>query len=182
MKDRKGWKKSTIWAKLYRWFYCIEKQEMPDNLCPYFHKSVWMYFAIIPYTLFSIPVIIISFFDEAGIYNSWQRIGFSCLIYLAILAVWGIIFVPYFVIVWGDVDIVGFWEFLFAVGVVIYSAGILIGGYELIKFIGKASARGIHNAVDGIGDTQYGKKSVMIVEFAKAKYHKYCPKIEWEDD
>lgn len=49
-------KENSITARLYRWFYT--KQNMPNNLCPYFWKVVIMYLVIVPYSLWCLPVIV----------------------------------------------------------------------------------------------------------------------------
>ena len=178
----KGWKKSSIFARLYRWFYVIEEYDMPENLCPYFWSTVFMYFAIIPYTLFSIPVLLINAFTKEGFENPWQRLGFSALIYVFLFLGWSILFVPYYFYTWGAVDAVGFWEALVSIGVLLWIVGILAGAYYLLKFVFKMFSRGVVAAVDSIKPSKdVREKSNMLAEFIKAKYKKYCPKIEWEE-
>jgi acyl-homoserine lactone acylase PvdQ len=48
-------------AQLYRWFYATE--QMPQSLCPYFWKLVLMWVFILPYTILSLPVILMDLKD-----------------------------------------------------------------------------------------------------------------------
>lgn len=162
---------------------------MPTNLCPYFWKSVWMYVAIIPYTLITLPMVIIEMFGIEKPDSAWQRVGFASLIYFFAFVGWAVVFVPYFGFTYGwTTDAIPFWDFLFKMGVTMWVLGILIGGAYLVKFIFKMLIYGVEHAVDSIkysNETdalgRRKRKKNMVVEFIKAKYHKYCPNIEWEE-
>jgi hypothetical protein len=178
----KGWKKSSLFAKVYRWFYVIGKHDMPENLCPYFWSTVFMYFAIIPYTLFSIPVLLINAIIKDEVENPWQRLGFSLLIYFMLFLGWSVLFVPYYYYTWGSVDAVGFWESILIIGHLVWLVGIIAGAYYFVKFLLTMFGKGIKAAAQSIKPSEDAReKSNMLAEFIKAKYNKYCPKIEWEE-
>ena len=48
-------------AQLYRWFYATTT--MPQSLCPYFWKLVIMWLLILPYSILSLPVILMDLKD-----------------------------------------------------------------------------------------------------------------------
>ena len=176
METVKGWKKSSLPSRYYKWFYA--EYDLPTNLCPYFWKSMFMYIMTVPYLILSLPTLIIAAINRDDPDDTWQRLIIGIVIYAAIFLAWSFLFVPYFILVWGDVDAVGFWNVLMVVGLLVWIIGIIIGIFQLIKLILRYAARFGEKTVDTI---QYSKPTNMITAFVKAKYHKYCPKIEWED-
>lgn len=174
--------KNSITPRLYKWFYGVsDYQGLPNNLCPYFWKVVLMYLTIIPYTIFSIPVVVYDLFDkqyENGDRKTGERLGISVGVYIALFAISALI--SAIVALFIKVD-KGIWfEFLVAGGVLIWVGLIVIGIIEGVKHL-----REYTTTNDSYYDEQQDKwvvkktKVNMTSEFIKAKYNKYCPKIDW---
>lgn len=160
---------NSITAKLYRWFYVTDK--MPTNLCPYFWKCVLMYLLILPYTIFSLPSILLDLIPSMKDFNNIKStmdrpksaIGLYFILYLVISVIFTLIFI------WSatpsDIDN---YAHLYLPGVII-SATTLIG---LVGFLYTKNKkhRGERNKTDNI-----------TISFIKSRYNKYCPKINWVD-
>lgn len=174
--------KNSVTSRLYKWFYGVsEYQGLPNNLCPYFWKVVLMYITIIPYTLFSIPVVVYDLFDkqyENGDRSIGQRLGVSFGVYFGLLLLTGVItsIAGLFV----KIEPKSFWEFCQFLGCMIWAIAIIVGIIEGVKYLREWSTRD-----DGYYDETQEKwvvkktKVNMTSEFIKAKYNKYCPKIDW---
>lgn len=169
-------------ALAYRWFYGLEEYELPNNLCPYFWKTVFMYIVIVPYTLFTIPVIILELFSKGyknGDRSCGDRIGLSIGVYIAgfvvisLLSAIGLFFFNY--------TKNSFWEVSSVIGILFWALGIGIGGWELFKFLGNKAVEN-KNYYDHEKNEYVTIKSkpTLVAEFVKAKYNKWCPRIDWE--
>lgn len=176
----------SVSARLYRWFY--DKEQMPDNLCPYFWKLVLMWLMILPYMVVTLPVQIRTKFRQKPID---ETIAYTIAAYLllAMLVIYSILPIHLFFGVDG-------W---FIDGALPGSAGlwavtIALSIYGLIDFLYKKfkKSKWSKKMYDEYGHVYYGydsygrkiyypiKKPNIIVEFIKAKYNKYCPKITWD--
>jgi hypothetical protein len=173
---------NSVSAKLYKWFYAVsEYQGLPNNLCPYFWRMVLMYLTIIPYVLFSIPVVVYDLFDKNysnGDRKTGERLGVSAGVYIALFAITALI--SAIVALFIKVEKNTLFEFLVVGGVLIWAGLIVIGIIEGIKHL-----REYATTNDSYYDEQQNKwvvkkaKVNMTAEFIKAKYNKYCPKIDW---
>lgn len=173
---------NSVSAKLYKWFYAVsEYQGLPNNLCPYFWCMVLMYLTFIPYVLFSIPVVVYDLFDKQyrnGDRKTGERLGISVGVYIALFAISALI--SAIVALFIKVDKGSWFEFLVAGGVLIWVGLIVIGIIEGVKHL-----REYTTTNDSYYDEQQDKwvvkktKVNMTSEFIKAKYNKYCPKIDW---
>jgi hypothetical protein len=174
--------KNSVSSKLYKWFYGVsEYQGLPNNLCPYFWKLVLMYLTIIPYTLISIPVVVYDMFDkqyENGERSTGERLGVSCGVYIGILLVTSLItaiagfFTP--------IETKSVWEFCQILGCMVWLGLILIGIVEGIKYLREYSTTDKSYYSETENKWVYEKTKVnLTTEFIKAKYNKYCPKIDW---
>lgn len=166
-------------AKLYRWFYNVVKEKMPSNLCPYFWKLLTAY-------VFSIPLIIITlpfeiFFGKFGKYNEsiGERLWVS-------FVIWVICFFASSALTSVSV-LFGYWPeentfiiHIIHVGLLVWGlavcVGLLIPITYIIKKIREPKPK---TTVDDILPKE--KKPNIVVEFVKAKYNRYCPKIDWND-
>ena len=169
-------------ATLYRWFYGLELYELPQNLCPYFWKSVLMYLTIIPYSLFCLPVLIWEIFDENykdGDRSCGERIGVSFATYVAglilaaLCAAVGWLFFTY------TKD--SFIEALGVIGTLCWGFGICLGIWWLLGYL-KDKAFNTESKWDA-EKRQYVKYTpapAATLEMIKATYHKYCPKLDWK--
>jgi hypothetical protein len=174
---------NSISVKLYKWFYATNV--LPTNLCPYFWKLVFAWFIVIPYSLFCIPVILMELFDktyEVTDNSTGKRIGYSLLTYfLLFLAVCMLSFVGLFFI---EPEKDSFYGFMGTIGALLWVTGIIIGIIEGVKAFKEWNrTRKIKYDENGyrIWNQPKEEKTYLVVEFAKAKYNKYCPKIEWND-
>ena len=155
---------NSFTARLYRWFYY--RDTMPNNLCPYFWQLVLMWLVIVPYTVFTLPVQLYRKFkeNEKGEILAISMFSYLVLFFISclILAI-GLFFTKY--------PKGGWFETAALLGAFIWLILIVLGGWKLIDI-----------CYDKYGDRISIKsdKPSLIVEFAKAKYNKYCPKIDWK--
>lgn len=161
---------NSISAKLYRWFY--ETNIMPNNLCPYFWKLVIAYTFALPLLILTLPYTIL----HREKHSSTPRIVYSILFYLitfaviSMLSVFGLGFaIPeentlYFIMVIFGLAV---WISIFLFGVA-KLISVLIIKWQSWRYYKKY-----------IYDKPKTTKVNLIVEMVKAKYHKYCPKIDW---
>jgi uncharacterized Tic20 family protein len=173
---------NSISSKLYRWFYGTK--ELPNNLCPYFWKLVLAWLVFIPYSLFCLPVILHELFDKNYKYtdnSTGKRIGYSFFIYAIVFFVICMITSISWFFVLPEKD--SLYSFMGTVGVLLWVISIVIGIIEGYKVYNEWNYRR-KIKYDENGDRIYNQpkeETYLIVEFAKAKYNKYCPKIDWID-
>jgi len=171
---------NSLNAKLYCWFYGERRHRLPNNLCPYFWKLVLAWILVVPYALFTIPVVLSELFSksyENGDMKTLSRVGISLVIYvgLFILLCMGTAVATLFTTFAKGTF---FGEIWFG-GVLFWVIGICVGVYHGIKALGEYI---IESSIprDEHGYRIYTeKKPNLVVEFVKAKYNKYCPKIDW---
>lgn len=177
--------KNSVSSRLYKWFYAVsEYQGLPNNLCPYFWKVVLMYLTIIPYTLFSIPVVVYDMFDkqyENGDRKTGERLGISVGIYIALFILATLISAILALFI--KVEKNTLFEFLVVGGCLFWSALTVIGVIKGFEYVREYSTRD-ESYFDEQQDKWVVKKAKvnMTTEFIKAKYNKYCPKIDWVGD
>lgn len=164
-------------SKLYRWIYYTDDMEMPTNLCPYFWKLVVAYIIALPVLVLTLPIELIRLFVkdkekmEAPLIT---RIFMSVIFAFALLFIAAVLapislFFGYTPI--EDSSI----EHLISGGIFIWVVGIIFAiGYG-IKYLYDRHK----NRRKNISTSDETEKSNIVVEFVKAKYNKYCPKIEW---
>jgi hypothetical protein len=170
---------NSVSARLYRWFYSTHK--MPENLCPYFWKLVLMWVFILPYSLLSLPTIIMDW-KESDIKTTGERMGTGVVAWLILfilicmLSVFGVFFMKF-------PNEKSPWWTMLTIGLICWGATIVIASLELIKFsIKKWKNRHIKYDKDGyrIWEPVKEKQDSIIIEFVKAKSNKYCPRIDWK--
>jgi len=169
---------NSLSAKLYRWFYGTSK--MPNNLCPYFWKLVISIVFGVPFGIFTVPHILVYYKDNSRDSIS-ERIGVSAVYWIMIfclismLSVFGLFFVS------PEKD--SFYNNMIIGGIVLWIFAIVIGSYYLIQLlIEKWQNRHLERYTDENGKTwahPKEKKSNILIEMIKAKYNRYCPKIDW---
>lgn len=167
-------------SKTYRWFYVTD--QMPQNLCPYFWKLVLMWILIAPYTILSVPYMIFYKNDKAS--SIGEKPGSGLIIWGFLAMVASMIF-----------SISLFWikfpkdSFLLNVqvtGVLLWMVLIFVVVYQVILWIReKYKESKIKYDENGLRIWEYKeykeeKSHSIIKEFLKAKYNKYCPKIDWK--
>lgn len=173
---------NSVSVKLYKWFYGVsEYQGLPNNLCPFFWRVVLMYLTFIPYVWLSIPVVVYDLFDKQyrnGDRSVGGRLGVSFGVYVALFIVTALIttIIGFFT----HIEPKSFWEFLQLTGSVFWGGLILVGSIEGIKYLREYITKD-DSYFDETQDKWVTKKAKvnMTTEFIKAKYNKYCPKIDW---
>lgn len=165
--------RNSISARVYREVY--NTRHMPESLCPYFWKLVLAYPLIVVLLPLLIPTwITLKFQDEDD--NEFP---------IGAKAVMGVLLYGFgFVIFMFGVFISSFWvtyyiktpmyQFYICGGVITLILGVA-GGYLLVKslIVNRKYKRKFNNEY-------VEEKPNLIVEFVKAKYNKYCPKITWK--
>jgi hypothetical protein len=154
---------------------------MPDSLCPYFWKLVLMWILIIPYATLSLPYIFtFGRQDPLGSHFA-EKPGSGLILWLVIYFIGGMLFslsVFWYVFpadTYGrSVQVMGCFIWIIALCVLAYRGVIwAIEKYKRSKI--KIDERG-HRIWEPTP-----KKSNVLTEFIKAKYNKYCPKINWNE-
>ena len=178
--------KNSNSAKLYRWYY--DQNVMPTNLCPYFWKLVLMWITILPFTLITLPAQVITKFNKKTFGESF---GYTFAFYfvsfvLMVLAALPISFFTTFAVG-------GFWDNMRNGSILFWFLVIVVALCCTIKYLFIWIKEGV-KLYDNNGDRYYGydsegnkiyyktKKPNIVAEFIKAKYNKYCPKIDWQDE
>lgn len=161
-------------SKLYRWIYYSDTNEMPNNLCPYFWKLVVAYIIALPVLVFTLPYELVRLFiknKEEMDMPLLPRIISTVIFVLALILIASVLapislFFGYTPIEGSKLEsIIHFGVFLWVIwGIVglVYGIRYLVDKY-------KNRSKVIKEA----------KSENIVVEFVKAKYNKYCPKIEW---
>jgi hypothetical protein len=177
--------KNSFTSRLYKWFYGVsEYQGLPNNLCPYFWKVVLMYLTIIPYTLFSIPVVVYDLFDKQyknGERTTGERLGISAGVYIGLFVLATLISAILALFIKVEKDTL--FEFLVVGGCLFWAGLTVVGVIEGVKHLREYTTtdKGYYDTTE---DKWVVKKTKvnMTTEFIKAKYNKYCPKIDWVGD
>jgi len=161
---------NSISSRLYRWFY--ETNIMPNNLCPYFWKLAIAYTFALPLLILTLPHTILN----NGRHSSTPRIGYSILFYLitffviSMLSVFGLCFVT------PEENTLYFFMVIF--GIFAWILVFVFCGVSLIdKLVTKWRSYRYYKKYF-INKPKTAKVN-LIVEMVKAKYNKYCPKIDW---
>lgn len=158
-----------VW--LYKITYTTNNYDkrLPTNLCPYFWKLVFAFIVFIPNIILQIPIHIFDLFS----YNKFDnRIGeyriFGLITYVGIGFVLGYI---YTIIQWFKMMFNAYsYDYRLAI------VGYIVTSILAIIFI----VIGILEYYENKEYVYKEKKPSIIKEFIKAKYNKYCPKIDWE--
>jgi hypothetical protein len=172
---------NSLNSKLYRWFYAQSKNALPSNLCPYFWKLVMAWVVLIPYALFCAPSIILNEAFSKGYRNgqvkTGERMFHSVVVYLLIfvLLAMGAAVATLFTTLYKGTFFGEIWFGGVVFWILLIGFGIIEGIKALIEYI-----KDSRKVYDEDGYRVYpDKKPNLLIEFFKAKYNKYCPKIEW---
>ena len=174
---------NSISSKLYRWFYGTN--DLPNNLCPYFWKLVLAWLVLIPYSLVCAPVIIGELINKDYRYHdnsTGKRIGFSVLIYTLLFFIGCMLSSIGWFFIHPEED--SFYQFMGTLGFCLWGCAIVISVVEGYKAFKEWNySRKIKYDKNGyrIWNEPKEEKTYLVVEFTKAKYNKYCPKIDWID-
>ena len=157
---------NSLSAKLYRWFY--KTDTMPTNLCPYFWKLVTAVILSPLFAIYTLPYEIIN-------YKRWHRYTYGDMLGMS-LAYWCLIAVVICMI-----SPLGFFFYIPDKGSLLWVMmvlGFCVWALLIVIVIGWAITKTAEYLKSKKSDDE--KTDNIIVEMVKAKYHKYCPKIDWK--
>jgi hypothetical protein len=169
--------KESTTASLYRWYYATKN--MPQSLCPYFWKVVIMYLTIIPYTILSLPYMVLNGKDKSSAWGEKPGSGFLIWVGLGLVASMFWSLTIFFVGLFPKdsfaqgMQILGLMLWVVAIGT---SIGLLV---RWLVEKHKQSKIKYDEYGYRIWEPVKQKDPNLIVEFIKASYNKYCPKIDW---
>jgi len=167
--------KNSITARLYRWFYATN--EMPNSLCPYFWKLFIMWILIVPFYIFTLPT---RLFEGSRDASPVKLFLMSLFIFGFLYVVFSMISFLIIVIIFDKTPINGFMYCSSIIGFFGWLFLIAFGLFELWDFIEDKTTSAIYNRKHNHVGTKEANKPSIIVEFIKASYNKYCPKIDWK--
>ena len=142
---------------------------VPNNLCPYFWKTIAAMLLFIPNIIFRIPVVILSLFfsKNAKFEQNDGRTGIGILIYIILAAAIFVIIFLYNYLLW--LFNAHSYDSVFAT---LGGIELLIGLFFLIRYFWLENR---------IGNTiAHTASNNMVVNYTQAWYHKHCPRINWE--
>lgn len=176
---------NSISSKLYRWFY--DTNRMPETLCPYFWKLVFAWTLTVILSPLLLPTWIVrklsNDFDEDCPIGPYIVIGFLVYTVIFLLICSGVFISAYWITY--HHDSIGFPLYVSGIFVTVIGSVALIswGANELKKLIRDRKYKQTvwSDELDmHIPNPHYREpKPNIIIEFIKAKYNKYCPKIYW---
>lgn len=169
---------NSVSARLYRWFYATSV--MPESLCPYFWKLALMWVFILPYTILSLPTMAMDFKDPSEHRSTGERVGVGLIMWFFIGMITSML--SWIGLIWVTPTKDSVFLHMLVIGFIGWGVTIILGLVALFKWsMEKWKQRGIKYDKDGyrIWHTE-PKQSSIITEFVKAKYNKYCPKIDWK--
>jgi hypothetical protein len=126
-------------------------------------------------------VIVYDLFDkryENGDRATGERLGISCGVYIGALILTALItaIVGFFT----PIETKSFWEFCRILGCMMWVGVIIIGVIQGVKYLREYSTTDKSYYDETENKWVYKKTTVnLTTEFIKAKYNKYCPKIDW---
>lgn len=162
--------KNSIHANLYQFTF---NSELPGNLCPYFWKLVWATIIFIPNFIIQIPSRIQNLFEGEG-RDAVDHRACGTIIYLGLLFLATYIYSTY---QWGKamLDCYSYNSQFANTGIALNSIIIAVFLICLIRRI----IKGMKKEHEGVEKKE--KQPSVVIEFIKAKYNKYCPKIDWDE-
>jgi len=177
--------RNSISARVYRNFY--ETSNMPESLCPYFWKLV----AAWPVTILFLPLLLPFWIgdkftksqDNNGRMPFPAQAFVGLIIYLAIYLIFcvGVTITSFWITYSEKSD----WYGRYLVGwIAIVSTLICLIIYGIMEWRKNLRIKKIERRYDAEGNYIHSyeeEKPNIFVEFVKAKYNKYCPKIDWKN-
>jgi hypothetical protein len=165
--------KNSLHAKLYRFTY---EKGLPPNLCPYFWKLVGAAIIFIPHFIFRLPVTIRQWImKDKEFVGPNECLGISLVIWILLtFAVWYIIGqVNWFKAMFGC--------YSYSQGWANFGWGVNLFAIIITFFVLRHEYPEWFSSKGEYGEYQE-KRPNIIVEFFKAKYHKYCPQLQWVEE
>lgn len=160
--------KKSLHARLYQFTFTTS---LPENLCPYFWKLVWAVIVFIPNFIIQLPSLIVDklYKDKWMDCADHRDNGLSIYRWMFFLFV-------YFGITWHWIKAM---FHCYSYSYVAANLGLAVNAIIGIVLIFAISIEW-QNRIEERKNKKREKKPSIIIEFIKAKYYKYCPKIDWE--
>jgi len=155
--------KKSIHARLYKITY---SSALPQNLCPYFWKLILATVVFIPNFIIQLPVLIYDLFTGGDNDSPKEKIENGFFTYFALGLLFLYLTSQYYLI-------------KAAFGCYSYEKGFANGGLIVDGFIVGLITFGVIGSIFEKRQNN-DKEPSIISEFIKAKYNKYCPKIDWK--
>lgn len=156
--------RNSLHAKLYEFTYT---SDLPSNLCPYFWKLVWATIIFIPNFIIQLPALIINLFRrESYDCSDFRALGIITYILLAVVYGYGMATFHWTKAMFNCYSYsseLANWGIGLNAGFIVITLGVLLVNHLVKPQKNKKE-----------------KKPSIIKEFVKAKYNRYCPKIDWE--
>ena len=174
---------NSLSARVYRNFY--ETSHMPESLCPYFWKLVAAWPLTILFSPLLIPFWIVDKFKGE---NDNTRMPFPAQVLISLLMYAAVFCVFCLGVTISSIWITHYqgthWYEWYISGFIIMFVLLVVG---IILLIGELKERRRQKRRDAQYDengnflpTDEPEKPNILVEFIRAKYNKYCPKIDWK--
>lgn len=170
-----------ISARLYRWFYATK--DMPQTLCPYFWKLVIAYLLFIPWAIISLPIRVIGIDTD----SSGEKFIMSLILWTCVcMGLCGLFSITAF---WKFYDEQTFLGKVQRAGIITLIIVTLLSlAIGIVYLVGHIKDRRTIKQLEYIWSDEgvvknpdyIAPKPNLVKEFIKAKYHKYCPKIDWK--
>ncbi len=157
---------NSISAKLYRWFY--KTDTMPPNLCPYFWKLVTAVILSPLLAIYTLPYEIINY-KRRRLETYGDMLGTSAAYWCFIAAI--ICMISPLGLFFCIPDKGSLLSVIMTIGCILWGSLIIVGiTWAIVKTVVYLESK----------KSDDEKTDNIIVEMVKAKYHKYCPKIDWK--
>lgn len=156
--------RNSLHAKLYEFTYT---SDLPINLCPYFWKLVWATIIFIPNFILQLPALIIILFTKhSHDYGERRNMGGATYLILMILFLY---LLPTINWIKAIFNCYSYAQDLAIIGGIMNTIIFIASASFFIKYLLKKRNKQIVE-----------KQPSIVAEFIKAKYNRYCPKIDWE--
>ena len=157
---------NSLSAKLYRWFY--KTDTMPTNLCPYFWRLVTAVILSPLFAIYTLPYEIINYKRQRwDTYRDMLGISLVCWCLIAVI----ICMISPLSLFFYIPDKSSLLWTMMSIGLICWGTLILVGiTWAITKTVVYLESK----------KSDDEKTDNIIVEMVKAKYHKYCPKIDWK--
>ena len=174
---------NSLSAKVYRNFY--ETSRMPESLCPYFWKLVVAW----PITILFSPLLIPFWIVDKLNGGDGESVPFpvqaliGILMYTAVFCVFclGVTISSIWITYYQGTNLYGFYVSGFIIMFGLLVVGIILLFRELKERRRQKRRERLYDEEGNYIYSEYEpEKPNIFVEFIRAKYNKYCPKIDWK--
>jgi len=149
-------------AKVYKYVYNKENYNLPINLCSYFWAMILAFILFIPKVITSLPIIFTKLFNKKINIKNNINILYGIGIYMIITL------------------ISGSFCYIFLKNDLTRSCLTVNILFVIVSLIFTFTVYNDERKIKNLEKKYFTKQDGIIKSFIKAKYNKYCPKINWE--